>query len=199
LPKTKSEPPPSTPEQAQAPELVAQPSPGVLLLFLKHASLESEWTSQDLASALGIDGTLAKQITGELAMVGYAEPVPKKRDSWRNTATGNRVTHVKPPRLTRGKAEQLLKEVIERAKAFNLETNQPLRIAKIVAFGGINTQHERIQDIDLGVRLETKLGHENTHADVENALKALRGRSPSLKMHSIDGWPPRMGRIVWER
>ncbi|HTS76155.1 MAG TPA: hypothetical protein VMG40_08125 [Bryobacteraceae bacterium] len=132
-------------------------------------------------------------------MVGYAEPAPKKRDTWRNTETGNRVAQVKPPRLTRAKAGELMQDVVERAHAFNLETNQPLRIAKIVAFGGINTGHERIQDIDVGVRLETKLGHENTQAHVEAALKALRGRSPALKMHSMDGWPPRMGRIVWEK
>ena len=38
-----------------------------------------------------------------------------------------------------------------------------------------------------------------TDADVSAALKALCGRSPSLKTHSLEGWPPRMGRVIWRR
>jgi hypothetical protein len=48
-------------------------------------------------------------------------------------------------------------------------------ITKIVAFGGINTEHEKIQDIDVGVKLEPKLGREITGADLLSALKAVRG------------------------
>jgi hypothetical protein len=38
-----------------------------------------------------------------------------------------------------------------------------------------------------------------TDANVRGASKALRGRAPSLKMHSLQGWPPRMGRVIWEK
>ena len=35
-----------------------------------------------------------------------------------------------------------------------------------VAFGGVNTKHDRIQDIDLGVQFESKSGREAKDADV---------------------------------
>ncbi len=179
--------------------MVAKPSPEAVLLFLKHAALDQEWTPSDIASPLGIDSATAKQIAEELALLGYAEAVPRKRDTWRNTPTGNAVAHVKPPRLTRKKAEELLTDFADRAAAFNLEADHPLRVAKIVAFGGINSTHDRIQDLDLGVQFEAKLGRKMTDADVRGATKALRGRAPSLKMHSLQGWPPRMGRVIWEK
>lgn len=186
------------PESAQAPDIVAKPSSEAVLLFLKHAALESAWTAQDVANTLGIDLATATQVAEELALVGYAEPVPRKRDLWRNTRTGNTVSGARSPRLTRKTAEELLTGLADLAEAFNLDNEQPLRIERLVDFGGINTKHDRIQDIDLGVQLEPKLGRETTQADVDAALRALRGRSPSLKTHSLRGWPSRMGRVVWQ-
>ena len=81
--------------------MVAKPSPEAVLLFLKHAALDQEWTPSDIASTLGIDGATVRQIAEQLALLGYAEAVPRKRDTWRNTTTGNVVAHVKPPRMTR--------------------------------------------------------------------------------------------------
>jgi hypothetical protein len=168
-------------------------------LFLKHAALEDEWTPKYLADALGIDPATAKQIASELELVGYAEPVPEKQ-SLRNTPTGNVVAGAKlPARLTRETAEQILTDVADRAEAFNLDGAQPVRIGKIVAFGAINSKHERIQDIDLGVQIEPKIGHDVTAAACEEVIKVLRGRSPALKAHSLHGWPKRMGRVIWEK
>jgi hypothetical protein len=191
---------PKSTERDPAPslELVAKPAPETVLLFLKHAALETEWASADLADTLGIEGAIAKQIVENLALIGYIEAVPASGDRWRNTASGNSVSGVRPPRLRRETAEDLLSDIGDRAAAFNLESERPVHVAKIVAFGAINQRHERIQDIDLAVEFRTKPGRETTQADTEAALKALRGRSPSIKMHSIQGWPKRMGRAVWE-
>jgi hypothetical protein len=189
-----------TPEPpASAPEVVAKPSPEAVLLYLKHAALEPDWTPAYAAEALGIDRATAKQLAGELALVGYTEPVAGKPGTWRNTAAGNLVSGAKPARLTRAKAEELLTDVADRAEAFNLDDARPVRLSKIVAFGGVNTKHDRIQDIDLGVQVEPKLGREPKKSDVQEALKALRARSPSLKTHPLQGWPPRMGSTVWQR
>jgi hypothetical protein len=187
------------PERAPAPEPVVKPSPETILLFLKHAALEPQWTSAEIAAALGIDPRIASQIAEELAMVGYTEAVSGKRDAWRNTSTGNAVAGVKAPRLTRKTAEELLADIGGRAEAYNLENDRAPCITKIVVFGAVNSGHDRIQDLDIGVQLEPKLGRDVADAEVQAALKALRGRAPSLKMHSIQGWPPGMGRVIWER
>jgi hypothetical protein len=179
--------------------MVARPSPETVLLFLKHAALEPGWTPTDVAETLGVDAATAKQIVDELTLVGYAEPASGKREEWRNTVSGNTVSGAKPPRLTQATATELLTDLADRVEAFNHDDERPVRIDRIRAFGGVNTKHERVQDVDLGVQLEPKLGRAVTDTDIEAALKAVRGRSPSLKTHALTGWPQRMGRVVWER
>src|ERR1700745_4127085 len=112
-------------------------SPQAVMLFLKQAALEREWTARYIANALGINMPTAKQVATELALMGYAEPVPRKPDTWRNTEVGNKVAGVRPPRLTREKAEELLTDIGDRAAEINLKDEHPVRITKIGAFGGI--------------------------------------------------------------
>ena len=71
-------------------------SPQAVILFLKQAALEREWTARDAASALGIDAATAKQVAEELALMGYVEPVLRKAETWRNTDVGNKVGEVRP-------------------------------------------------------------------------------------------------------
>ena len=89
----------------QTPEAVTKPSSQAILLFLKHATFEQEWTAQYVASALGIDQTTAKQIAAELVLIGYAEPIPKNGDTRRYAPSGNFVAGVRSPRLTRKTAD----------------------------------------------------------------------------------------------
>jgi hypothetical protein len=104
-----------------------------------------------------------------------------------------------PPRLTKAKAEELLTDLIDRAEAYNLKADAPVRIVKIVAFGAINGKQEKIQDIDLGVQIEPRGEGPISKADQVAAFKELRGRSMAIKLHPVDGWLAKMpGRIVWE-
>jgi hypothetical protein len=131
--------------------------------------------------------------------MGYAEPIPTKPDAWRNTEAVNKVAGVRPPRLTRKTAEDLLADVVDRAVGVNLEDRYSVCISKIIAFGGITTTHDRIQDIDLGVELEPKLGRTPTESDEQAVLKAPKGSSPSLKTRPLKGWLLNLpGRLVWE-
>lgn len=52
----------------------------------------------------------------------------------------------------------------------------------IMAVGDILTKHDRIQDIDLLVQLEVKPGATATEKDRRTLLRALKGRSPALKV-----------------
>jgi len=69
-------------------------------------------------------------------------------------STFRAVSGVRPPRLSRAKAEELLTDLADRAEAHNLKPSAPVRIVKILAFGAINGEHERVQDVDLGVQVE---------------------------------------------
>jgi hypothetical protein len=174
-------------------------SPEAILFFLKQAALDPEWTAADIAGALAINPDTAKEVAAELTLMGYADPIPGKEDAWRNTEAGNKVAGVRTPRLTRKTADDLLADVADRAVGVNLEDRYSVCITKIVAFGGITTKHDRIQDIDIGVQLEPKLGRTATESDEEAILKALKGSSPSLKTHPLKGWLLNIpGRLVWE-
>jgi hypothetical protein len=117
---------------------------------------------------------------------------------WRNTKTGNLVAGVRPPRLTRAKAEELLTDLTDRAETYNLKADAPVRLVKIIAFGGINGKHEKIQDIDLGVQIEAKGEGPISKAEQDAAFKEIRGRSAALKLHLLDGLLNLPGRVVWE-
>jgi hypothetical protein len=133
-----------------------KPSPQVVLLFLKHAALDGEWGTAEIRKTLGVDSNTAKEIATQFQLMGYSEPVPRKPGAWRNTEAGSLVAGVRPPRLTRAEAEELLTDLTDRADAYNLKADSPVRIMKIVAFGAINGKHEKIQDIDLGVQIEPR-------------------------------------------
>ena len=112
---------------------------------------------------------------------------------------GNKVAGVRPPRLTREKAEELLTDIGDRAAEINLKDEYPVRVTKVGAFGGIMTKRDRIQDIDLIVTLEPKLKREVAEADRRTALKALKGKSPALKPRV---WEPGLAdlpvRVIFE-
>jgi hypothetical protein len=176
----------------------AKPSPQAVLLFLKHAALDQEWGTTEIRKMLGVDDNTAKEIASQIQLMGYSEPVLRKSGAWRNAKAGNFVAGVRPPRLTRAKAEELLTDLTDRADAYNLKADAPVRIVKIVAFGGINGKHEKIQDIDLGVQIEPRDEGPIRKADQAIAFKEIRGRSTALKLHPVDGLLNMPGRTVWE-
>src|SRR6266481_4634000 len=96
----------------------SKPSPQAVLLFLKTADLDREWGTAEIRKTLGVDVSTAKEIASQFQLMGYSEPVSRKSGVWRNTKAGNLVAGVRPPRLTRAKAEELLTDLIDRAEAF---------------------------------------------------------------------------------
>jgi hypothetical protein len=74
-----------------------------------------------------------------------------------------------------------------------------IRIQQIVAFGSILTDHDPIQDIDMGIKLEPTEHSVRHHVDQLAAVKALKGRSPALKIHLWNDMLDHMStRVVWK-
>jgi hypothetical protein len=89
--------------------------------------------------------------------------------------------------------------MIDRAEAINVDDPYAARIQKIVAFGGITTKHDGIQDIDLAVEFEPRSGNKIDAAAKTIVLRKLKERSSSLKMHVLDRWVLTLpGRVVWK-
>ena len=90
-------------------------SPEAMLIFLKQAALEANWTVGYLAKALGLPVTTAKQVAAEMALAGYAEPVRGKAETWRNTESGNKLAGV------HGVASELTRTALALAKERGLK------------------------------------------------------------------------------
>lgn len=174
-------------------------SPEAMQVFLKQSALEKFWTAGYIGKALGLDAATAKRVAEEMALAGYVEPVRGKKETWRNTESGNKLAGVRPPRLTRAKAEELLTDLEGRAAQFAMEDSQEIRIQQVVAFGSSLTDRDPIQDVDVGIQLKPTEHSVRHHDDQVAAMKALKGRSAALKLHlwneTVDQMP---SRVVWK-
>jgi hypothetical protein len=173
-------------------------SPEAMQVFLKQAALETNWTTDYLGRALSLNAPTAKRVVEEMPLAGYVDAVRGKKDLWRNTASGNSLARVRPPRLTRAKAEELLTDLEDRAAQLAME-NSPVRLQQVVAFGSILTEHDPIQNVDVGIQLDPAKHQVTYHDDQLAALKPLKARSSALKLHlwneTLDHMP---SRIVWK-
>ena len=176
-------------------------SPDAMLIFLKQAALENSWTAAYLGQVLGIALATAREVATMMALAGYVEPVHGKKETWHNTETGNKLAGVRPPRLKRAKAEEFLTDLEDRAAEYAMKGSaEGLRLQSVVALGSILTEHDPIQDVDIGVKLElTKDGQSIPHADQLVVMKILKGRSAALKIHFWNDTMEHMpARVVWK-
>jgi hypothetical protein len=146
-------------------------------LYLKHRALDKEWDTSASRRTLRVDANTTKEIASELQLMGYSVSVLRRSGSWRNTASGNVISGVRPPRLSRAKAEELLTDLADRAEAYNLKA-ATVHIVKIVAFRATN-------GIDLGVRVEPRGEGPVSKYDGDAAFRELRGRSITLNLHPL--------------
>jgi len=173
-------------------------SPEAMQVFLKQSALEKHWTAGYLGKTLGVDATTAKRVAEEMALAGYVEAIRGKKETWRNTTSGNKLAGVRPARLTRAKAEELLSDLEDRAAQFSMGES-PIRVRQVVAFGSILTDHDPIQDVDVGLELQPAEHQVRHHDDQMAAMKALKGRSAALKLHLWNDTLNHMpSRIVWK-
>ena len=172
-----------------------------MLIFLKQSALENSWTAAYLGDALGVALATARQVATMMALTGYVEPVHGKKETWRNSDSGNKLAGVRPPRLKWAKAEEFLADLEDRAAEYAMKGSaEGVRLQSVVALGSILSEHDPIQDIDIGVKLElTNDGQSIPHADQLAVLKILKGRSAALKLHFWNDTMEHMpARVVWK-
>lgn len=121
-------------------------------------------------------------------------------------------TAAKP--LRRKSAEAILKRLLDRVEVVRLDPAYLFRVRKIVLFGSMTTDAERVNDVDVGIAYARKepdvdrhmeLGrqsakaaaaagrHFGTYADwldwpIQKVLLFLKSRSSGLSLHPLDDW-----------
>jgi hypothetical protein len=168
-------------DRAGNPKSARQEIPAAeLLSYLKEAGGTWTWTEKDLANALRISSSQAKEAVAVLQLQGYIEPVGNT-DKWRATEQGDLVSGAKPPRFTRKSAEDLLAGLRDRIKAVNDDPSATYKITEAVACGDFLRDAARVQAADVGIRLMPKSEVTTTASAMERAaeldfLKQLRGK-----------------------
>jgi hypothetical protein len=169
------------------------PAPA-LLSFIKQMSAEPFWDAKHLADICRVKPADVPQITATLEMLGYAEPVPGKKDICRNTQSGNTVSGAKPPRFNRGRVLEALEELRTRAERMNADPASPFRVTELIAFGDFLDEHPKVQAADVGVGLSPKQSDQvmpataAEHKREEHVLADLKAKSPMLHLQLIEDW-----------
>jgi len=107
-------------------------------------------------------------------------------------------------RIDRTKADQLVAEIVRRAKEINARPELAMTVEEIRAFGSYITDRTDLGDIDLAVRFERKPGKDFVAWNIERAnasgrqslnffqqitygetevFRLLKGRSPYIALH----------------
>jgi hypothetical protein len=125
--------------------------------FLLQAAELGTWTSRDAAKFLGVGPKDVKDALAALESVGYVERVPRSKDEWRNTESGNTVAGVSKARpIKRDTADEKLEEFVTRAHKVNDDPHYLFRVAEAVVYGPYLTGTEKLKNIDVAVELQPK-------------------------------------------
>lgn len=165
-----------------------------LLSFIKQVTADSSWDAKRLAEILNVKAADVPQLTGMLEMLGYAEPVPDKTNTWRNTAAGNTVSGAKPPRFKHDAVLKALGDLRARVEEMNAATTSPFQVTSLIAFGDFLDKQPKAQAADVGVGLTPAKSHHDDpataveHKREEHFLTDLKAKSTMLHLHPIEDW-----------
>ena len=163
-----------------------------LMSFLKEAGSTRTWTEKELAAALKVPLSQAKDATTILQLQGYIEPIGNT-GKWRVSEQGELVSGTKPPRFTPKSVRDAIADLRDRIKAANDDPNAAYRITEAVAFGDFLGDSARVQAAEVGIRLLPKsdipaIASAKQHAAELEFLKQLRGKTALLHVVPYEGW-----------
>ena len=134
--------------------------------------------ADDLRSKLGVAQKAASKVLGQLVVEGYLKP-EKDRSSHRITDLGCRLRCASAgPTLSRKKADELLKNVLERAKQVRENPEFACYVSRITVFGSyLDESKQELGDLDLALDIKLKPGVTPEAEQAQNAKDMENGRS----------------------
>jgi predicted nucleotidyltransferase len=113
-----------------------------------------------IVEVLDVDLITARQIFQDLCAEGYIETsfprdIPDGgNERWHTTIKGNALANAtarKP--ITRGTAERLVEEFLNRVKEVNTSNDYVYRVRKVIIFGSYLSDNPKLGDVDLSIEL----------------------------------------------
>jgi hypothetical protein len=128
--------------------------------FLRQYRHGPSFTVAELETELGVPRPQAELVTQAIVDAGFAEPRVDKDDSaadYSVTKLGSRLCVARfVKRITRMKADTLVKEMLERVAEINKRDELVFRVKRVRAFGSYATDAPEVGDVDLAVDWEER-------------------------------------------
>jgi DNA-binding MarR family transcriptional regulator len=182
--------------------------------LLKYAQRIPVATLTIIAEQLAVDLSTAEQIYRSLLEEGFIEPsdlpLREGEKSWYPTMKGGALANASTRKpITRKTAERLVEEFLARVRQLNACEDYVYRVSKVLVFGSFLSDNPTLGDVDLSIGLEDRCDPRQRQARhqarINAALEAgrtfhnfsemltwpqeevyrfLKGRSPSISLHS---------------
>ena len=126
--------------------------------FLRRA-FDGNWNLSYVAKKLRVDLVVAEEVVAELGRRGYIKAAESSSGEahWSNTMQGNAFSHASGAKpLLRSSADQRVKEFLARVAEIGKNPEFLYRVETAVLFGSYLTAKDRINDIDLFLRIVPK-------------------------------------------
>ncbi|MEW6624887.1 MAG: nucleotidyltransferase domain-containing protein [Bacillota bacterium] len=127
--------------------------------FLKYVQLRDWWTIDFLTARLRVSKSMAKKIINVLVEQGYIEESKRynREKAWVNTIKGNSLAMASAAKpIYRRTADDILLKFMKRVNEVNTNDKFAFRVEKVIVFGSYLSDKERLNDIDLAIKLESK-------------------------------------------
>jgi hypothetical protein len=143
-------------------------------------------TAEDVEMGLGLSGTEAAAVLQAMVDAGFIEPESEQRwghvsGQFSITALGSRLCVARfVKRITREKADALVKQMLERVTEINERDELIFRVKRVRAFGSYAGDAPEVGDIDLAVEWEDRYPDEDI---IERLLARADASGKSLNTY----------------
>lgn len=163
--------------------------------FLRRAA-DYAWSSAYLADRLDLSADQADETVERLIAGGLIEPDSRSTEDeyYRVTTAGRRIAlaSLAPP-LKRETAERNLAEFLQRVEEVNRDPYYLYRVERVLLFGSMLTDAQRVGDVDLAVELAPKIEDAGMHhaAKQQRISEAIESGRRFRNIIAEASWPRR--------
>jgi predicted nucleotidyltransferase len=162
--------------------------------FLKYVQLREWWTIDFLTDKLDIGESTARKIIKVLLEQGYIEESKRfnREKTWVNTIKGNSLAMASAAKsIYRKTADDILQKFLERVREVNTSDKFAYRVDQVIVFGSYLSDKERINDIDLAIKLEVKEKDGKKRRQKDQERRSIAERSGRVFRNIVEEvyWP----------
>ncbi len=129
--------------------------------LLKRVDAWDNFDVETLREVAPMSRNAAKRLLADLGTAGYVEPAmarDRRAPVWKLTIQGRALSMASAARpIRRATADRLLREFLDRVDAVNADAGLGYRVTEVVVFGSYLGSDSTLGDVDVGVRLESRL------------------------------------------